>query len=295
MRRRPGDGGRAAHYLPGMADVRSRPQLSRAELLARLRVTGSLDLADHDARETFGWEKETAKAELGPVLEEVASLQKRLFAEQADAVLIVLQAMDAGGKDGVLREVLTGLNPAGVRVRGFGVPTEEERAHDFLWRIHRHTPAKGEIVVFNRSHYEDVLVVRVKELAPAATWRRRYEHIKRFERLLVEEGTAVVKLFLNVSKEEQRERFQDRIDDPDEQWKFRHGDLDDRARWDDYMAAYRDALTKTSTDEAPWFVVPGDRKWVRNLCVAHILGDVLTRLDPRYPEAEEGLEGLVVE
>ncbi len=278
-----------------MAAERSDELPSRAEVLERMRVTGRLDLSDHDPRETFGWEKDAARAELAEVVDELADLQKRLFAEQADAVLIVLQAMDAGGKDGVLREVLTGLNPAGVRVRPFGVPSEEERAHDFLWRIHRHTPARGEIVVFNRSHYEDVLVVRVKELAPEAQWRPRYDHIRRFERLLHDEGTAIVKLFLNISSEKQRERLQDRIDDPDERWKFRRADLDDRALWDDYMAAYRDALEETSVDTAPWFVVPGDRKWVRNLAVAHILVDVLRRLDPQYPEAEADLDGLVVQ
>jgi len=268
---------------------------ARADLLARLRVDGALDLSDHDPAETFGWDKDAAKDELDNVVAEVARLQTRLFAEQADALLLVLQAMDAGGKDGVLREVLTGLNPAGVRVRGFGVPTEEERAHDFLWRIHQHTPAKGEIVVFNRSHYEDVLVVRVKDLAPEAQWRARYEHIRRFEALLNDEGTTVVKIFLHVSEEEQRERFQDRIDDPEEQWKFRRGDLDDRALWDEYMTAYREALTETSVAPAPWFVVPGDRKWVRNLCVAHILRDALHRLDPQFPAAEEGIDGIVVE
>ncbi len=278
-----------------MAADRSEEVPARADVLERMRVAGRLDLGDHDPRETFGWEKEAARAELAEVVAELADLQKRLFAEEADAVLVVLQAMDAGGKDGVLREVLTGLNPAGVHVRGFGVPTEEERAHDFLWRIHRHTPARGEIVVFNRSHYEDVLVVRVKQLVPEAQWRPRYEHIRRFEQLLHGEGMAIVKLFLNISKEEQRERLQDRIDDPDERWKFRRGDLDERALWDDYMAAYREALEETSVETAPWFVVPGDRKWVRNLAVAHILVDVLQRLDPQYPEPAADLAGLVVE
>lgn len=268
--------------------------LDREELLARLRVRRDLRLEAHDPKETFGWDKEAAKAELPSVIERVASLQARMFAEGRRAVLLVLQAMDAGGKDGVLREVLAGLNPAGVRVTQFGVPSEEDLAHDYLWRIHRHTPARGHLGVFNRSHYEDVLVVRVKELAPGALWRKRYAHITRFEELLVDEGTAVVKVFLHISPDEQRQRFQDRIDSPDERWKFRRGDLDDRARWDDFMAAYRDAMAKTSTARAPWYVVPADRKWVRNLCVAHILHDVLARLDPQYPEPDEGIEGLVV-
>ena len=202
--------------------------------------------------------------------------------------------MDAGGKDGVLREVFTGLNPAGVRVTSFGVPSEEELAHDYLWRVHRHTPADGQIAVFNRSHYEDVLVVRVKKLAPPAVWRKRYAHIRQFEQLLVDEGTTIVKLFLHISAEEQRERLQDRIDSPDERWKFRLGDLEDRKLWPDYMRAYRDALARTSTADAPWYVVPGDRKWVRNLTVARILRHTLERLDPQYPKPEPGIEGLVV-
>lgn len=273
----------------------ARPPRSRVELLARLRADASLRLADHDPGEAFGWEKDSAKAELATILDEVAELQTRLFAEGRQAVLLVLQAMDAGGKDGVLRDVLIGLNPAGIAVHSFGVPSEEELAHDYLWRVHQHTPSRGHIGVFNRSHYEDVLVVRVKEFVPPARWRKRYDHIKRFERQLVDEGTAVVKVFLHVSKEEQRARFQDRIDSPDERWKFRRGDLDDRARWDDFMAGYRDALAKTSVPSAPWYVVPADRKWVRNLCVAHILHDVLSELDPQYPAPEEGVEGLVVE
>jgi PPK2 family polyphosphate:nucleotide phosphotransferase len=278
-----------------MSPVMAAAPTNRNQLLDRLRVDGDHRMADHDPRETFGWDKEAAQAELPVVLAEVAQLQTRLFAERKRSVLFVLQAMDAAGKDGVLRDVLTGLNPAGVRVNSFGVPSDEEMAHDYLWRVHQRTPERGQIGVFNRSHYEDVLVVRVKGLAPKAVWRKRYTHIKQFEQMLIDEGTAIVKVFLHISRDEQRARFQDRIDSPDEQWKFRHGDLADRELWDDYMAAYADALTKTSTAAAPWYAVPADRKWVRNLCVAHILHDVLTRLDPQYPEPEEGLAGLVVE
>ncbi len=267
---------------------------SRFDLLARMRAGGDLDLGDHDPGETFGWEKEQAQAKVKEEVEAVAELQTRLFAEGERALLVVLQAMDAGGKDGLIRTVLTGINPAGIRVTSFGVPSDTELAHDYLWRVHPACPARGQIGVFNRSHYEDVLVVRVKELVPEERWRRRYEHIRAFERLLVDEGTAIVKLFLNISKEEQRERFQDRVDSSDERWKFRRGDLDDRALWPDFMAAYREALAETSTDDAPWYVVPGDRKWVRNLAAAHILHDALERLDPRYPEPEEGIEGLVI-
>jgi PPK2 family polyphosphate:nucleotide phosphotransferase len=263
-------------------------------VLAAMRAGARLDLDDHRTDETFGWDKETAQAELADELSAVSDLQTRLFAEKSRALLVVLQAMDAGGKDGVIRTVMTGVNPAGVRVASFGVPSDEERDHDFLWRIHRQTPARGQIGVFNRSHYEDVLVVRVHGLVPKAVWRRRYRQIREFERTLGEEGTTVVKLFLHISQEEQRLRLQDRIDSPDERWKFRKGDLDDRARWDDFMAAFRDALRATSTDAAPWYVVPADRKWVRNLAVAHVLRHHLERLDPQYPEPEEGIEGLVV-
>jgi PPK2 family polyphosphate:nucleotide phosphotransferase len=273
---------------------RTRPVGTIGELLERVRVEGKLDLDDHDPGETFGWDKEVAKAALAVEVSRLAELQKLLFAEGSQSLLVVLQAMDAGGKDGVLREVFTGLNPAGVRVTSFGVPTDEEIAHDFLWRVHRHVPADGQIAVFNRSHYEDVLVVRVKDLVPPAVWRRRYGQIRRFERLLVDEGTAIVKLFVHISAEEQRERLQDRIDSPDERWKFRLGDLDDRKLWPEFMTAYRDALARTSTPDAPWFVIPGDRKWVRNLAVARILRHTLERLDAQFPEPEAGIEGLVV-
>jgi PPK2 family polyphosphate:nucleotide phosphotransferase len=209
-------------------------------------------------------------------------------------LLVVLQALDAGGKDGTIRSVFTGLNPAGVKVWGFGVPSDEERGHDFLWRIHRRCPPAGQITVFNRSHYEDVLVVRVHGLAPEARWRRRFDHICAFERLLVDEGTSIVKVYLNISNDEQRERLQDRVDSPDERWKFRLGDLDDRARWDDYVEAYTEALARTSTGDAPWYVVPADRKWVRNLAVARILRATLREIDPQYPEPVEGIDGTVV-
>lgn len=273
---------------------RSTPPKSTSELLDRMRVDGKLDLDDHDPGETFGWEKEDAKAKLADEVATLSELQTLMFAEGKQSVLVVLQAMDAGGKDGVLREVLVGLNPVGVRVTPFGVPTEDELAHDFLWRIHQHTPADGEIGVFNRSHYEDVLVVRVKKLAPPDVWRKRYAHIRNFEQTLVDEGTTIVKLYLNISNEEQRERLQDRVDSPDERWKFRLGDLDDRKLWPDYMKAYRDALVRTSTPSAPWYVIPADRKWVRNLAVVRILHHTLDTLDPKVPPAAPGIDGLKV-
>ncbi len=265
------------------------------DVVGLCRAGADVDLDVFDPGEDYGWDKDTAKDDFKTVIGEVADLQRRLFAARDTALLIVLQAMDAGGKDGTIRSVLTGVNPAGVDVNGFGVPSDEERSHDFLWRIHAHTPAEGMIGVFNRSHYEDVLVVRVKGVLAEEAWRRRYDHIRNFEQLLHDEGTRVVKIFLNVSAEEQRERLQDRVDDSDERWKFRLGDLDDRALWDDYQAAFRDAIRETSTDDAPWYVVPADRKWVRNLVVAQILRHHLTAIDPQYPDAEEGIEGVIVE
>lgn len=259
-----------------------------------MRVGGKLDLDDHNPGESFGWDKEQAKIQLTDELAKLAELQTLLFAESTRSVLVVLQAMDAGGKDGVLREVFVGLNPAGVMVTSFGVPTDDELAHDFLWRIHQHTPADGIVGVFNRSHYEDVIVVRVKQLVPASVWRKRYTQIRNFEQTLVDEGTTIVKLFLNISSEEQRDRLQDRIDSPDERWKFRLGDLDDRTLWPAYMEAFGDALARTSTPSAPWYVVPADRKWVRNLAVARILRHTLAALDPQPPPADDGIEGLVV-
>lgn len=267
---------------------------SPADLASRLRVGERLSLGRYDPGETFGWDKDEAKEALADELEQLAELQTRLFAEGKRSLLVVLQALDAGGKDGTLRKVFTGLNPAGMRVASFSVPCEEELAHDYLWRIHRRLPRRGQIGVFNRSHYEDVLVVRVRSLAPKSVWSRRYDHIRHFEQMLVDEGTSVVKLFLNISKDEQRERLQERVDRPEKHWKFRMGDLEDRALWDDYQQAYRDAMGRTSTPDAPWYVVPADRKWVRNLVIARILRHHLEELDPQYPEPEQHIDGIVV-
>lgn len=264
------------------------------DVVRRCRADAATDLGGHDPAETYGWDKDEAKAAFAEEIAAVSALQAKLFAGQSAALLVVLQAMDAGGKDGTIRSVLAGINPAGVDVTSFGVPSEEERSHDYLWRVHAHTPAKGMIGIFNRSHYEDVLVVRVKRFVPPRVWRRRYAHIRDFERMLHDEGTRVVKLFLHLSKDEQRERLQDRIDDPDERWKFRLGDLDDRALWDEYQRAFRDAIRETTTKDAPWYVVPADRKWVRNLVVARILRHHLEQIDPAYPPADDGVEGVVV-
>lgn len=253
-----------------------------------------LTLDDHDPSATLGWEKEQAKAELTDVKTRIDVLQRRLYAEEQRSLLLVLQAMDAAGKDGTIRNILAGLNPAGIEVSSFRVPGGPEVQHDYLWRVHAVTPAKGMIGIFNRSHYEDVLVVRVKQFVPKSVWSRRYDHIKAFEQLLGDEGTKVVKCYLNVSQDEQRERLQERVDDPEKRWKFRMGDLDDRKLWPDYQKAYRDALARTSTDDAPWYVVPADRNWVRNLAVAKILLHHLEEMKPQLPPEEEGIDGLVV-
>jgi PPK2 family polyphosphate:nucleotide phosphotransferase len=267
---------------------------ARLDVVKRCRATERLDLRRHDPAETFGWDKETAVAELATVLERAAELQDKLFASKSQALMVVLQAIDAGGKDGTIRTVFRALNPAAVSVRAFGVPTEEELAHDYLWRVHAHLPAKGSIGVLNRSHYEDVLVVRVKGFAPEKVWRKRYRHIREFEAMLADEGTTIMKLFLNISKDEQRERLQDRIDDPNERWKFRKGDLDERKLWNDYQAAFGDAMRETCRPDAPWYVVPGDHKWVRNLVVAKLLVHHLEQIDPAYPPAEPGIAKLRV-
>jgi len=272
----------------------SLPRGDRLRDLLRVRPGSHVDLSHIDPRETYG-RKEEALAGLQDNVGLLASLQDRLYAGAKHAVLVVLQGMDTAGKDGTIKHVMTGLNPQGVMVAPFKVPTPEEAAHDFLWRVHRQTPAKGTVSIFNRSHYEQVLVVRVHGLEPEESWRRHYDQINEFERSLVENGTTILKFFLHVSKDEQRQRLQDRIDTPDKRWKFRRADLEERKSWDDYQRAYEDALSKCSTEVAPWYVVPADHNWFRNYAVAEILADALDHLDLRYPDPEPGIEGLVVE
>ena len=211
------------------------------------------------------------------------SLQERLYAEGTRSVLVVLQGLDASGKDGTIRHVFTGVNPQGCRVTSFKAPTPVELAHDFLWRVHAECPARGMIGIFNRSHYEDVVTVGVLGLAPEEVWRRRPQRIVEFERLLVEEGTTVVKCFLHISPEEQQERFAERLADPTKRWKYNPKDEETARRFGEFMAAYEQALTETSTEHAPWYVIPGDRNWVRNHAVATVLVEALRRLDPQYP------------
>jgi PPK2 family polyphosphate:nucleotide phosphotransferase len=261
----------------------------------RVRPGSRLELAKLDPAATHGHTKARSEADLAGGVERLTDLQDRIWAEGRQKVLVVLQGIDAAGKDGTVRHVMSAFNPQGCSVVPFKVPSAEELAHDYLWRVHRRVPAKGEIAVFNRSHYEDVLVVRVHDLAPKEVWSRRYDQINAFERLLVEEGTTIVKFFLYIDRDEQRARFQARLDDPSKRWKFRLGDLEERKRWDDYVAAFEDMLERCSTDDAPWYVIPANRKWFRNLAVAEILADTLDDLKPRYPEPEEDLAGVTVE
>ena len=230
-------------------------------------------------------ERAAAEALHAQNLAAMQDLQYRLWAEGGRSMLVVLQGMDTAGKDGTIRHVFGALTPQGVRVVGFKQPTLNELAHDYLWRIHRETPAKGRIVVFNRSHYEDVLIVRVHGLAPEQVWRQRYDQINHFEELLAANGTVILKIFLHISKGEQRKRLQSRLDDPEKRWKFAAADIHERKHWADYHAAYEDALSRCSTDHAPWFVIPANRKWYRNWAISSIVREALEGMDPRPPEA----------
>ena len=254
-----------------------------------------LSLADLDPADTDGCDDpDEARAELARLVERIAELQARLYAEQRQSLLIVLQAMDTGGKDGAIKHVFRGVNPQGCRVWSFKAPSAEESAQDFLWRYHLRTPARGMITIFNRSHYEDVLVVRVKRLVPETVWRTRYDTICNFERTLARENVVVVKFFLHISKDEQKRRLQARLQDPDKHWKFSSNDIKERAFWDDYQRAFEDALNATSTAYAPWYVVPANKKWFRNLVIAPTIADTLEAMAPQYPSAEAGLDKVVV-
>ena len=264
--------------------------------ISRYRVTpdSTVDLSDWPTDDDGGFGKGDAKDRIEDLNDELQELQELLFAEGKHQVLVVIQATDTGGKDGTIRHVFDGVNPSGVTVASFKKPSSLELAHDYLWRVHQQTPRRGEMVIFNRSHYEDVLVVRVHDLVPEERWSKRYGHIRDFERLLADEGTTIVKLFLHISKDEQRERLQARVDEPHKNWKFSFGDLDERQHWDDYQEAFRVMLDETSTDAAPWYVIPADRKWFRNLLVSEIMVQTLRGLDMAWPEPEEGVPGTVV-
>jgi len=214
---------------------------------------------------------------------QLQQLQKKLYAQNKHRILVVMQAMDTGGKDGCIKHVFSRIDPQGIHVRSFKNPTEQELARDFLWRIHSRVPRKGEMVIFNRSHYEDVIAVRVKKIFPDKVWQRRVRHIIEFERMLAEEGTTIIKIYLHISKDEQKQRLQARLDQPHKHWKFNPADLEDRARWNDFMLAYEELLAETSTEHAPWYVIPANRKWYRNLCVARIILDQMKQLNLEFP------------
>jgi len=271
-----------------------KPKRSLRDLL-RVDPAARVRLADLDPNDTHGYTKDEAANDLQRRLDRLTDLQDRIWAESKHPVLIVLQGIDAAGKDGSVKHVMSAFNPMGCSVTSFKVPTPVESAHDYLWRIHQRTPAKGEIAIFNRSHYEQVLVVRVHDLEPKKAWQRHYDEINAFERLLAQEGTTIVKFCLMIDRDEQKLRLQSRIDDPRKNWKFELGDLAERKLWDDYMAAYEDVLARCSTDVAPWYLIPANRNWFRNLAIAEIVADTLDDLKPAYPPPTEDLSKVVIE
>ena len=254
----------------------------------RVKPGSRVDLSEWDPSDkgAFPEGKNEGRKRLLGLNQRLEELQELLYAEHKHKVLIVLQAMDTGGKDGTIRHVFEGVNPQGVRVASFKKPTPEELDHDFLWRVHKQVPAKGEIVIFNRSHYEDVLVVRVHNLAPKEVWSKRYDHINGFERTLVDEGTTILKFFLYIDLDEQKERLQARLDEPNKRWKFNPDDLEDRKLWPKYVKAYEETISKTSTSWAPWHIIPANRKWYRNLVVGTVVIEALEDLNMRHPEPQ---------
>jgi PPK2 family polyphosphate:nucleotide phosphotransferase len=252
------------------------------ELIVKPRQ--KVNLRQYDSGNTLGWDKGgAAKASLAKTLEKLDKLQYLLYADHKHALLVVFQGLDAAGKDGAIRGVMSGVNPQGCRVSSFKPPSPEEAAHDFLWRVHKAVPPYGDIGIFNRSHYEDVLVVRVHNLVPRDVWTKRYQQINEFEAILDANNVRIVKFFLHISKEEQKKRFMERIDDPDKRWKISQADFNERRFWDEYTEAYEDALARCSTKRAPWFVIPADKKWFRNLAVSHIIVETLEDMRLKFP------------
>jgi len=270
--------------------------LDPREVAAAVQFGAGDVLADRDTRDTSTAPGDRAETEAATadLLSALAGLQEQLYAEGVGgghrSLLLLLQGMDTSGKDGTVRKVVGAMNPAGVRITSFKKPTAEDLSHDFLWRIDKALPVPGDVGVFNRSQYEDVLVVRVHDLVPEAEWSTRYDRINEFEHRVVDAGTHLIKVMLHISKDEQKQRLADRLEDPTKYWKYNPGDLTERTLWDDYAAAYQDALTRCSTDAAPWYVVPGDRKWYRDWVVANLLVGALRDMSPRYPPAEFDVE-----
>ena len=257
----------------------------------RLIPGHSVRLAELPTRaDRFHKHRAGAEKQFKSLRKHISAMQRRLYAERRRKLLVVFQAMDAGGKDGTIRRVFQGVNPQGIRVSSFKAPTQEELAHDFLWRVHRAVPPAGMIGVFNRSHYEDVLVVRVNRLVPESVWRPRFERINQFEQLLYDSGTTILKFYLHISKDEQKRRFQQRLDDSKKHWKFDAEDLKKRERWDDYMTAFEEMLQQCTTSIAPWHVIPADQKWYRNLAVARVIAAALDNMNPQFPPPPPGLD-----
>lgn len=264
----------------------------------RVKPGTRLDLSAIDSREKTlfdGGNKGEFEPQFAKLQDQLQDLQKMLYAQNKHRILVVMQAMDTGGKDGCIKHVFSHIDPQGIHVRSFKKPTEEELSYDFLWRVHAKVPPRGQLVIFNRSHYEDIIAVRVKKLFPDEVWQRRQRHVVDFERMLAEEGTTIVKIFLHISKEEQKKRLETRLENPEKHWKFNPDDLADRMRWDDFMHAYEDVISKTSTEAAPWYVVPADRKWYRNLCVARIMLDTLKQLGMELPKIDWDPKGIRIE
>ena len=251
-------------------------------------------LKHYDPNDTGGWKREDAEAEEKKLEARMADLQERLYAQGTQSLLIVLQAMDAGGKDGAIKNVFDSVNPQGVRVTSFKTPTPEELAHDFLWRVHAHVPPKGYIGIFNRSHYENVLIVRVEQLEPRSAWKRHYDEINAFEKLLSDSGTRIIKFYLHIDKAEQKKRFEERLAQPEKLWKFAEGDLKVREKWDDYMEAYGDLLTRCNTPYAPWYIVPSNHKWYRNLVITQAIVETLEDMKLRFPKAQVDPSTIVI-
>jgi len=265
--------------------------------LSKYRVApgSTVDLSDWDTDENEGLNKSLGQKATKGLNDRLETAQELLWAEDKHKVLFVLQATDSGGKDGTIRHVFDGVNPQGVRVASFKKPSDEELAYDYLWRVHKHVPSTGEMVIFNRSHYEDVLVVRVHGWVDEEQIQKRFHHIREFERLMADEGTTITKFYLHISKDEQKERLQARLDEPDKNWKFSSSDLNERKHWDEYQRVFADMLSQTSTEYAPWYVIPANRKWFRNLLISRIAVDLLEGLDMQYPEAEDGLADIVID
>lgn len=274
-----------------VGDGTPKPDYPRYRVEPHKRVR----LKDIDPDDTAHFkDKEDGLDDLEKQLERIRGLQERLYAENKQSLLIVLQGMDTAGKDGTIGGVFDGVNPEGCQVWSFKAPTPEELAHDFLWRIHNKAPERGMLAIFNRSHYEDVLIVRVHNFVPESVWKERYDLINNWERLLSDNNTVVIKFYLHISKDEQKVRLEARRDTPDKQWKFHTSDLAERARWDDYMLAYEDAINKCSTDYAPWYVIPANKKWYRNLVIARTIADTLEAMNPQFPAPEENITDIVI-